>query len=94
MGFEDWLYDPDGNKISESEWRAMRANFGLIHVDYTRNGEVEVSTVWTGVSDEDPPRIYETGVFRTNRQIRRITHVTRADAEKEHRRMVKEWLGN
>lgn len=91
--FEKWLFDPDGRPITEADHRWMKDDIAHYWVDYSRYGEVEVSTIWHGVSDQHPPRIFETIVYERNRQVHRETYVTRAEALEGHRRLVKEYLG-
>jgi hypothetical protein len=61
------FFDRDGRSISQEAWSQLRA----LGEDYCRvaydvlDGDVEVSTVWIGISIrmEPPPQMFETMIF-------------------------------
>lgn len=91
--FGEMLYGPDGRPITEVEYERMKNDISVYWVGYDARDRTEVSTIWTGVSDQHPPQIFETIVYARNQQVHRETYVTRADAVDGHRRLVREYLG-
>lgn len=91
--FETWLFDPEGRPITEAEHRRMREDIAYYWVAYDNVDPMYVSTIWIGVSDQHPPRIFETVVHDGRKEVHRETYVTRADALEGHRRLVKEFMG-
>lgn len=93
MGFEDWLYDPDGNPIDFEQFTDLQARgLEVCGVGREAVGSYVISTVWVGVSATDPPLIYETAVFDQHDKVIEVYRwPNRQTAELEHQRMVERY---
>jgi hypothetical protein len=57
------FYDRDGEPMPWTEWQERFSDVAYSHVAMDVIDGAEVSTVWLGMSFEDPPLIFETMVF-------------------------------
>lgn len=61
------FYDRRGSPISVSEFEEAFEDIDKVVLDRTFAGDLEISTVWTGVDlslGERTPKIFETSIFR------------------------------
>jgi hypothetical protein len=95
---EPVYYNKDGSELTSKQWSVLFDNlsFKRIKKDVLPNGRV-VSTVWLGIDyghDQQPPLIFETMVFpseRSNLDVDVERYSTEEEARAGHARMVEHW---
>lgn len=88
MGFEEWIYGLDGERITEEQFAALTEQHERIQLGREEVGDYLVVTVWNGVSATHPPMIFETVVWHDGEQVEIHRYPTRGLALLGHRKTV------